>query len=96
MMIRSNAQWYAIHTKYKCEKYVAKQLRIKGLESYVPVLIHTKQHVRKVKSYEIPLITCYAFVKIDLEERIKVLATPYVHGFLSHGGRIIAIPRRRD
>ena len=85
-------KWFAIHTKYKCEKYVAKQLQAKGLEAYVPLLKKTKMYVRKVKTYEIPLITCYVFVRIDSDERVKVLQTQYVHGFVDIGGRVTAIP----
>lgn len=84
--------WYAIHTKFKCEKYVARQLRAKGLDAYVPLLKRTKQYVRKVKTYEIPLITCYVFVRMDYDDRVSVLETPYVHGFLSIGGHVTAIP----
>ena len=85
-------QWYAVHTKFKCEKYIAKQLEAKGIESYVPLLKTTRQYVRKVKTYEVPLISCYVFVRMNLEDRVGVLSTPYVHGFLQMNGKIAAIP----
>ena len=84
--------WYAIHTKFKCEKYIAKQLNAKGIEAYVPLLSTTKRYVRKVKTYEVPLISCYVFVRIDLTDRVKVLETQYVFGFLKCNGRVTAIP----
>ena len=37
--------WYAIHTKYKCEKYVVNSLIHKSINAYTPVLSKTKKDV---------------------------------------------------
>ena len=58
MMVNDTYQWFAIHTKYKCEKFVREQLLSKGIEAYVPVLLTKKQYLRKIKTYELPLINC--------------------------------------
>ena len=78
----SKKEWYAIYTKYKCEKYVVDKLNKKGVEAYVPLLSSWKTYASKKKRVSIPLIHNYAFVKIDKSQHIKVLETDYVLGFV--------------
>ena len=74
--------WLVVRTKVKCEKFVRDQLISMGMEAFVPVRKRTARYVRKVKTYENPLITCYTFVRFDAAKRNQVLALPYVQGFL--------------
>ncbi len=86
-----NAQekyWFAIYTKYKCEKKVVEQLTAKGIEAYTPMLSKTKKYQRKTKTHYYPLLSNYAFVYIDQTERIKVLNTQHVLGFVRIGKEI--------
>lgn len=85
-------KWFAIYTKYKCEKYVVDQLSKKGIESYIPLLKVTKRYTRKIKTYDIPLINCYAFAKITKDQYVKVLQTEYVYKFLKQRNDLISIP----
>lgn len=80
--------WYAIHTKYKCEKYVVQSLLKKNIKAYTPVLNVTREYTRKVVTREIPLINCYAFVHINVDQFVKVLQTEYVFSFLKIGNEI--------
>lgn len=84
-------RWYAITTRYKCEKYVVAQLRRKDIEAYVPLVSRTKRYTRKIKKYEVPLINCYAFVRINKDAYVRVLETTYVMGFVRPGGEITPI-----
>lgn len=86
------ARWFAIYTKYKGEKYVIDKLKRKGITCYIPLLSKTKRYTRKVKSYEIPLLNCYAFVQIKKEEYQKVLETEHVLHFVKQRKDLIAIP----
>jgi transcriptional antiterminator RfaH len=74
--------WMVVRTKVKCEKFVRDQLEKMGMEAFVPVHKRTARYVRKVKTYENPLISCYTFVRSDKERRNQILALPYVQGFL--------------
>ena len=85
-------KWFALYTKYKCEKYVADSLCKKGIEAYVPLISKTKRFTRKVKHYEVPLINCYVFVYIDKSQYIPSLETEYVMKFLKQGKDLLAIP----
>lgn len=77
--------WYVLRTKTKCEKFVRDRLAIMGMEAFVPLRRRTARYNRKVKVYELPLITCYTFVRLDPARRNDVLALPYVQGFLKTG-----------
>ena len=86
------SRWFAIYTKYKCEKYVVDKLTRKSIQAYTPLLTKTKVYVSKKKTYKTPLINCYVFVKIDKSEYIKVLETEYVSGFIKQRKNLISIP----
>jgi transcription antitermination factor NusG len=85
-------KWFAIYTKYKCEKFVVERLTNKGIEAYVPLISKTKRYTRKTKHYKVPLINSYAFVHITRSEYVRVLETEYVMGFLKQRKNLISIP----
>lgn len=85
-------RWFAIYTKYKCEKYVVDLLSKKGITTYLPLLSVTKRYTRKIKTIQKPLINCYAFVYINKQDYVKVLETQYVHRFVKIRKNLISIP----
>jgi transcription antitermination factor NusG len=85
-------RWFAIYTRFKCEKFVADLLRKKNIEAYVPLISRTKKYQRKIKHYQIPMINCYVFVLITQKEYLQVLETEYVFKFLRQGKDLLAIP----
>ncbi|MBK8349068.1 MAG: UpxY family transcription antiterminator [Saprospiraceae bacterium] len=85
-------RWFAVYTKYKCEKYVAEHLGKKQIEVYLPIITKTKRYTRKVKKYDVPLINCYVFVYIDKGQYLPTLETEYVLKFLRQGKDLLAIP----
>jgi len=90
----SEEKWFAVYTKYKCEKYVVTQLSKKGVSAYLPLTTVTKKYVSKVKRYQVPLINCYVFVKIKKAEYVSVLETEYVMGFIKQRQSLISIPNK--
>lgn len=79
--------WLVVKTKTKCEKFVRDKLQSMGMDAFVPLKRRTAKYNRKVKVYELPLITCYTFVRLDKERRNQVLALPYVQGMLRMNGK---------
>lgn len=86
-------KWYAIATRYKCEKQVLKDLFLKQVDAYVPLIEKVRRYSKKIKKYQIPLINCYVFVKIDDTERSKVLQTEHVINFIRPGKELTSIPQ---
>jgi transcription antitermination factor NusG len=85
------ARWYAIVTKYRNEKMIAKKLNAINCEAYVPVMKTVRQYASRKKIHHLPLINCYVFVKIDLKDMIKVLEITNVFHFVKFGDEIAEI-----
>ncbi len=94
MIDLNKRKWYAVYTRFKSEKIAHHYFQHTGIESYVPTTRTTKRYVRKIKHHDIPLISCYVFVKIEPKEHIQVLKNPYVIHFLKIGDEIDAIPEK--
>jgi transcription antitermination factor NusG len=88
----TEARWFAIRTRFRCEKVVQKQLSSKNVTAYLPLQKHLRKWERKKKIVELPLITCYVFVKIVKADYVKVLETEHVVGFVKFSKNLIAIP----
>lgn len=88
------ARWFAVYTRYKREKLVASRLREKNIEVYLPLQRFTRRYARKVKKVELPLISCYIFVRITKKEYVSTLDTPDVVQFVRFSKNLISIPER--
>jgi len=88
----SDYRWFALYTKYRGEKHVIKSLLKKGIEAYTPLLRTTKKYTRKVKTYNVPLLNCYVFVRITNKEYVKVLETQHVINYVKIKKDLVAIP----
>lgn len=85
-------RWFAVYTKFKCEKYVTEHLIKKGIDAYIPLVTSTKKYQSRIKSYLTPLIYCHTFVNITKAEYVRVLETEYVIKFIKQRKDLISIP----
>jgi len=86
--------WHVVRTKTKCEKFVRDRLTAMGMEAFVPLRKRTARYNRKVKVYELPLITCYTFVRLDKTRRHQVFDVPFVQGILRNAGHDCLVNER--
>ena len=84
-------KWYAVRTRYKCEKQVCRHLAQQGVECYLPLMSKTRRYQRKIKHYEVPLINCFIFVHIDYADRVRILRNYNVVEFLKIGNDISSV-----
>ena len=91
---KDEARWFAVHTKFKCEKYVVALLERKSIHAYLPMRTNVRVYGGRKRSSEIPVISCYTFVKITEPEYIKVLETEHVLAFVRSAKNLIAIPEQ--
>jgi transcription antitermination factor NusG len=87
-------QWYAIRTRSRHEKMVAEQLERQGIESFLPLVKHSRKWSDRIKEVELPLFSGYNFVRVELSsrDRLRVLQTHGVAGFVGINGFGTAIP----
>ena len=88
----STPKWFAVYTRFKGEKMAFRHLAKKGISVYLPLQKLTRRYTRKVKVVELPLISCYIFVKITKQEYVKVLETESVVDFVRFSNNLISIP----
>lgn len=86
-------KWYAIYTKSRTEKLVAKELSKSNIEYYMPLHKVLKQWSDRKKWVEEPLFRSYIFVHINLlKDYLKVLQKDHVVCFIKFSGRAVPIP----
>lgn len=88
----SEPKWFAVYTRFKSEKVVHRLLATKNIEAYLPLQKVTRRYTRKIKHHDIPLISCYVFVRITREEYVPVLETENVLRFIKFARNLYAIP----
>jgi transcription antitermination factor NusG len=76
-MTKSHA-WFALTSRPRHEKMVADNLRVKGLESFVPLYRARRQCTDRVQSVDLPLFPGYVFCRFVYTSRLPVLSTPGV------------------
>ena len=90
----TEAKWFAVYTKYKREKIILRDLHRQDIQAYLPIQKLTRIYASKRKKVEIPLISCYIFVKITKAEYLPVLQTDNVVNFVRIAKNLISIPER--
>ncbi len=79
--------WYAIYTKPRWEKKVDAVLVRKKIESWCPLQKVERQWSDRKKIIEDPLFKSYVFVKINEDEKLRVLQTEGVLNFVYYTGK---------
>jgi transcription antitermination factor NusG len=86
--------WYAVHTIARHEKRVAAQFEEKRVCTFLPLLCQIHRWSDRKSKVEVPMFSCYSFVHIvqTIGERLKVLRTPGVLGFVGSERQGTPIP----
>jgi transcription antitermination factor NusG len=92
-----DAAWYAVQTRSRHEKKVAEEIEEKGIRSFLPLVTQVHKWSDRQKQVQLPLFPGYVFVHAGTgaEERISVLRTPGVAGFVGSSGRGTPIPEKQ-
>lgn len=85
-------RWFAVYVQSRSEKVVFRRLKAKGINAYLPLQKLVRTYGSRKRTVEIPLITCYVFVKITKAEYVKVLETEGVVAFVKIVQNLISIP----
>jgi len=76
-------KWYAIRTKSRCEKKLAKWAYMHNIEYYLPLVDSFKVYPSKKVHFLKVLISGYVFVKSNVNENETLIKTGYTANFLS-------------
>lgn len=74
-ILRDNTKkWFVIQTKPRQEKIVHRQILLKGVESYLPLMEKIKLWSDRKKKIQIPMFSGYVFVYADETERVQAIS----------------------
>lgn len=85
-------RWYAIYTSARHEKVVARQLGERSIETFLPLYRSVNRWKDRRKLVEAALFPSYVFVRIAIEERLRVLEVPGVVSIVGSSGHFPALP----
>jgi transcription antitermination factor NusG len=77
--------WFALSVKPRHEKAVARALRTRQLEDFLPLYRESHAWSDRTKPVELPLFAGYVFCRFSYSERLVVLNTPGVTAILGAG-----------
>ena len=92
------ANWYAVQTRARNEKVISERFQEQGLTTFLPLVTEIRRWSDRKKKVELPLFSCYVFVKLVVsnnEERMRVYRTNGVFGIVSMRGEAIPIPEEQ-
>ncbi len=84
--------WYAVYTTSRAEKKVKQRLDESGIENYLPLRTEIRIWSDRKKKVSLTLIPGYIFVRIAVEDMLKILNIPGVVTFLREKSVPAAIP----
>ncbi len=86
--------WYAVQTRARHERVVARRLSDSGVTTFLPTVTEVHRWSDRRKTVELPLFGCYLFVKLmpSNEERLRVLRVDSVLRFVGIRGLGTPIP----
>jgi transcription antitermination factor NusG len=89
-----SASWYAVHTRSNFEARCEEDLRMKGLEPYLPAFEEIHDWKDRRAKVRVPLFPNYVFARLanTAEMRIRVLQSAGVVRILGTGNTIEPIP----
>jgi transcription antitermination factor NusG len=86
MTARTAAEsWFALIVKHQHEKVIARLLRSKGYEEFLPLYAARRRWSDRTKVAEVPLFPGYVFCRFDWKRRLPILKTPGVTSIVTYG-----------
>ena len=90
--------WHAVHTMARHEKRVMTYFQEERVFAFLPLIDQLNRWSDRQSRVERPLFGCYVFVRIvpTRDNRLRVLRTPGVLGFVGRKGRGHRSPSKRS
>jgi transcription antitermination factor NusG len=87
-----NAAWYAVAVRSNFERIVAQSLRQKDYEIFLPAYLSKRRWSDRTNVVECALFPGYLFCRMDLRQRVPLLATPGVASIIGIGKCAVPVP----
>jgi transcription antitermination factor NusG len=91
-VIDSRANWYALYTAPRHEKFVADQINRLGVDCFLPLYRSVRRWKDRRKELALVLFPGYVFVQMALKNRLRVLQLPGAVRLVGFNGLPAALP----
>ena len=88
----SGAHWYALYTAPRHEKRVADQISRQGIACFLPLYRSVRRWKDRRKELALVLFPGYVFVRMELQNRLRVLQLPGAVRLLTFNGQPTPLP----
>jgi len=88
----SATNWYALYTAPRHEKQVADRINQQGFSCFLPLYRSVRRWKDRRKELSLVLFPGYVFVRMQLQNRFRVLQLPGAVRLVSFNGRPAALP----
>jgi transcription antitermination factor NusG len=85
--------WYALYTSPRHEKRVAEQIKQHRISCFLPLYRSVRRWKDRRKELELALFPGYVFVRIALQDKLRVLQLPSAVRLVSFNGQPLALPQ---
>jgi transcription antitermination factor NusG len=92
MNLQSPPRWYATYTAPRHEKSVQQHLENRSVENFLPLYQSARLWNGRRAVVQLPLFPGYLFVRIPVEQRVRVLEVPGVLNIVNSNGRLNPLP----
>jgi transcription antitermination factor NusG len=90
--IEATANWYALYTAPRHEKFVADQINRQGIDCFLPLYRSMRRWKDRRKELALVLFPGYVFVQMALQNRLRVLQLPGAVRLVSFNGQPTPMP----
>jgi transcription antitermination factor NusG len=85
------SSWFALTVRPRHEKTASQNLRLRGLEEFLPLQRVRRSWSDRTQKVELPLFPGYVFCRFSYRERMHALNTPGVRSIVGFGSADIAL-----
>lgn len=92
--VRVEKNWFASYTNPRHEKRVAEQMEIHNISCFLPLYRAVRRWKDRRKELELVLFPGYVFVRIAVQDRLRVLQLAGAVRFVSFNRHPVSLPER--
>jgi transcription antitermination factor NusG len=89
--MEQRSSWFALTVKPRHEKTASQNLRLRGLEEFLPLQRVRRSWSDRKQVVDFPLFPGYVFCRFSYRERMQALNTPGVRSIVGFGATDIAL-----
>src|ERR1700691_2388790 len=90
--VGTGANWYALYTAPRHDKFVAAQINRQGIACFLPLYRSVRRWKDRRKELALVLFPGYVFVQMALQHRLRVLQLPGAVRLVTFNGQPVPLP----